>query len=1143
MSLARLSIGVAPLVGLMVWTALATGAAVNESARQIPVAEQVDVVVVGGSTGAVAAAVAAAQAGAKVFLAAPYTYLGDDMTATLRLWLEPGEVPDSPLARQIFTPEVVSAALADPNRLAFTYTTEQPGVKNHRDTQPPSRLTDGQFGDPTRDSVEFRGDATVVADLGQTRPIAAVRVMAYQRETFDSKNGFRVQRAKVFTSNDGRQWQPGVTIENRPEDATQMPGIFVAPLAAKTRWVKFVLEKDPRVGRLLLGELQIFAPPAKGSGPKYSTPRPMQVKKALDAALLAAGVKYLYSCYATDVLRDATGQPCGIVIANRAGRQAVVARVILDATPRAAVARLAGAQFRPYPVGQRMLRRVVIGGEVQSGPGLTSRTVDPPFYGDFPNPAKTASGVFPVIEYTLQLNVPNAAWAAWAAADQQARTRTYHPKQQFTADELFEVPPDPVVAVQASAGPWQGAGRVPLEALRPKDVARLYVLGGCADVPRAQAERLLRPVALMGLGARVGRAAAEDARATKMPQGVCLPGQTVDTPAAQGEVRELLAGTRPVRRTATIPQQARALPVLGTYDVVVIGGGTAGAPAGIGAARQGAKTLLCEYLHGLGGVGTVGAISGYYWGNRVGFTGSMPTGNRWVIEEKMEWYRSELLKAGADVWFGTIGCGAFVENGRVAGAVVATPQGRGVVLAKVVIDTTGNADVAAAAGAECQYTDHTEFGMQGTGLPPRNLGATYANTDFTITDETDMVDIWQIFVAGKDKYAGAFDQGQLIDTRERRRIVGDFTLTLLDEINERRYPDTLFVAFSNFDSHGYTVDPYLLLEHPDKRGFHVHVPLRAMLPKGLENILVGGLGLSAHRDALPLVRMQADLQNQGYGLGVAAAMASKSGTLVRNVDIRALQRHLIQVGNLPESVLTDVDSYPLPVEKVAAAVKSFATEGRGAAVIMARPEQSLPLLRKAYAQSTGDAKLTCAKALAVLGDASGLETLLAAVNQATTWDAGWNYRSMGQFGHALSPLDTLLVALGRTHDRRALPAVLAKLRMLTPTTEFSHHRAVGLALELLADPAAAEPLAKLLAQPGMTGYMSASIADVRRREQGENTVGVAVRREAIRELLFARALYRCGDYQGKGEKILRQYTHDLRGHLARHAQAVLDHGR
>ena len=70
------------------------------------------------------------------------------------------------------------------------------------------------------------------------------------------------------------------------------------------------------------------------------------------------------------------------------------------------------------------------------------------------------------------------------------------------------------------------------------------------------------------------------------------------------------------------------MPVLGQYDVVVIGGGTGGAPAGIGAARQGAKTLVVEYLHGLGGVGTLGAISSYYWGNRVGFTATVGGGQQ-----------------------------------------------------------------------------------------------------------------------------------------------------------------------------------------------------------------------------------------------------------------------------------------------------------------------------------------------------------------------------------------------------------------------------------------------------------------------------------------------------------------------------------
>ena len=83
---------------------------VNESAREIPVAYTVDVVVVGGSTGAVSAAIAAAQEGASVFLAAPYPYLGEDMTATLQMWLEPGEQPVSSLARRVCSAIAVRSA-------------------------------------------------------------------------------------------------------------------------------------------------------------------------------------------------------------------------------------------------------------------------------------------------------------------------------------------------------------------------------------------------------------------------------------------------------------------------------------------------------------------------------------------------------------------------------------------------------------------------------------------------------------------------------------------------------------------------------------------------------------------------------------------------------------------------------------------------------------------------------------------------------------------------------------------------------------------------------------------------------------------------------------------------------------------------
>jgi hypothetical protein len=44
----------------------------------------------------------------------------------------------------------------------------------------------------------------------------------------------------------------------------------------------------------------------------------------------------------------------------------------------------------------------------------------------------------------------------------------------------------------------------------------------------------------------------------------------------------------------------------------------------------------------------------------------------------------------------------------------------------------------------------------------------------------------------------------------------------------------------------------------------------------------------------------------------------------------------------------------------------------------------------------------------------------------------------------------------------------------------------------------------------------------------------------LREIVLARALYRCGDYEGLGKTILEEYKHDVRGLFARHAASVLD---
>jgi hypothetical protein len=363
----------------------------------------------------------------------------------------------------------------------------------------------------------------------------------------------------------------------------------------------------------------------------------------------------------------------------------------------------------------------------------------------------------------------------------------------------------------------------------------------------------------------------------------------------------------------------------------------------------------------------------------------------------------------------------------------------------------------------------------------------------------------------------------------------------LDQVNERTYTDTVVRAHSDFDSHGYTVDPYTLVEHPGRKGFYVDIPYRAMLPAGLEGILVTGLGISAHRDAVPMIRMQADVQNGGYAAGVAAASAARYDLPLRKVDLRAVQGHLVEIGNLPASVLSDKDSYPLPDRRIAQSVAELPS-GKGAAVVFAEPHRALPLLKRAYAEARDKDKLAFARVLAVLGDATGLDTVLAEVERQEAWDRGWNYRGMGQYGNAFSPLDVDIVALGRAGDPRALPAILKKLDTLSAEVDFSHHRAVALALELIGAPAAARPLAELLGRPGMSGHAHPSIEVALKRESPGGVNAVETRRDSLRELVIARALFRCGDHQGLGRKTLESYSRDLRGHLARHAQAVLQEG-
>src|SRR5690606_20334652 len=108
----------------------------------------------------------------------------------------------------------------------------------------------------------------------------------------------------------------------------------------------------------------------------------------------------------------------------------------------------------------------------------------------------------------------------------------------------------------------------------------------------------------------------------------------------------------------------------------------------------------------------------YWYGNRVGFTAELDAAiaaatadypgdrtGRWNPEEKMGWYLRALRDAGGEAWFSSFAYGVHMEGDRVAGVLVSTPYGCGLLQTGAVVDASGNADIAAAAGAPCRVID------------------------------------------------------------------------------------------------------------------------------------------------------------------------------------------------------------------------------------------------------------------------------------------------------------------------------------------------------------------------------------------------------------------------------------------------------
>lgn len=164
-------------------------------------------------------------------------------------------------------------------------------------------------------------------------------------------------------------------------------------------------------------------------------------------------------------------------------------------------------------------------------------------------------------------------------------------------------------------------------------------------------------------------------------------------------------------------------PVVQTADVIVVGAGPAGVGAALSAAREGAKTILIEPAGDVGGVATIGMMS-HWTGNTQGGlyeeiinetndSNDVCSDVHVINTEKLKTkLLNMLIDAGVYVKLYTYAVAPVMEGNRITGVICEAKQGRIAYLADVVIDCSGDGDIAAKAGAEYIKGRETDGKMQ-----------------------------------------------------------------------------------------------------------------------------------------------------------------------------------------------------------------------------------------------------------------------------------------------------------------------------------------------------------------------------------------------------------------------------------------------
>lgn len=445
-------------------------------------------------------------------------------------------------------------------------------------------------------------------------------------------------------------------------------------------------------------------------------------------------------------------------------------------------------------------------------------------------------------------------------------------------------------------------------------------------------------------------------------------------------------------------------------DVLVVGGGTGGAVAAAASAENGAHTVMLEMNSFPGGTGTVGGVHYYWFGDRKGFTSEVDNeyfaladeikypafdyvwgkhdGWNPFLKSYVLW--SRCIKNGVEGIYNSICVGTVMDGKKIKGVVAITPQGLLLIKSKIVIDATGDGDVAALAGAEYVYGNFRDRMTMWSCMAQYKQAGIYRGGIFsTSVDIGDPFDYTRYILVNRRRGTdGNYDHGKYICTRESRHILGDYVVSLKDICLNRKYHDTVSVCYSNLDSKGKSTADLIYFGYllPQR---HVNIPYRSFLSKDMDGMYVIGKAISATHDAIPILRMQDDVQNQGGMAGIAAALCVKKNVGIRELPVNILQRELIKKGVLPESAISDTSDKTCytdlingltgdePFEYIDLDVNEYRDEPDSIVRICLAPAESVVEdLRRRYDTATGQLKLLLARLLLWHKDEYGLELIL-----------------------------------------------------------------------------------------------------------------------------------------------------------------------